>query len=689
MIRSRRIKVIHGALALFAFAVVGQAAHVQLLQGRTWRARAERQQLSPRALPAPRGDILDAAGLVLAQSREMVQLAVAPREIRSEDRGVLRRGLARLKLKADWIHHAMDPRKSWVPLPGRYLTTDVATLSKIRGVYATATSVREYAMSDGTQRLIGHVDAENRGLDGLELALDSILRGTAGTATFVRDVRGRSVESPNERQVAPRPGNTVILTLNHDLQQIAERALGEAVSQMGADGGDIVILDPQDGDVLAMASRRANQRSTAATALTEPFEPGSTLKPFIAAALLSRGLARESDIINTGNGTLELDGRVIHDDHLVGRASLATVLQYSSNIGIVKFAQRLTARQEYETLRDFGFGTPTGVPYPSEASGTLRPPSKWSAQSPASLAMGYEIAVTPLQLATAYAAFANGGDLLEPALVKEVRAPDGTVRYQHRRRVVRRVMTPQVADRMRKMLLNVVENGTALQADLSSFLLAGKTGTPRRTVNGRYAAQQYNPNFVGLFPGDAPQYVIVVKLTNPHGAGGSIYSAATAAPLTKTVLQAALAARDAALDRHMLASSAGAALALRPDTAALRDIAVRPESLRGRDSSGVPATIESGAIDTALRERRAAREISAAPAVPYVVSLLQRRPVVRGIDAPRPVPDVHGLALRDAVRALHGAGFHVRLVRGTDGTTEPAAGNVAPAGTLVRLFHDF
>lgn len=691
MIRSRRIKAVHGALAVFAVAVVGQAARVQLFQGRSWRARAERQQLSPRALPAPRGDILDAAGFVLAQSRDMVLLAVAPRELRSDERGRLRRGLARLGLKGDWIHRAMDPRKPWVALPGRYLTTDVAGLTKLRGVYSTAASVREYAMSDGTHRLVGHVDADNHGLDGLELALDSILRGTAGTATLVRDVRGRGVESPNERQVAATPGNTVVLTLNHDLQQIAERALGEAVSQMSADGGDIVVLDPHDGDILAMASRRVDRRSTAATALTEPFEPGSTLKPFIAAGLLSRGLARESDIVNTGNGTLELEGRVIHDDHLVGRASLATVLQYSSNIGIVKFAQRLTPRQEFETLRDFGFGTPTGVPYPSEASGTLRPPSKWSAQSPASLAMGYEIAVTPLQLAVGYAAFANGGELIEPALVKEVRAPDGTVRYRHQRRVIRRVMTPAVADRMRKMLLNVVENGTALQADLSSFLLAGKTGTPRRTVNGRYAAQQYNPNFVGLFPGDAPQYVIVVKLTNPRGKGGSIYSAETAAPLTKTVLQAALAARDAALDRDKLASSAGAALALRPDTTAVRDLALRPDSvIRGSDSSGAAlGGVEGGAIDSVLRARREAREVASAPPVPFIATLPRRRPAGRLVEAPRAIPDVRGLALRDAVRSLHSAGFHVRLVHGTGGTTDPAAGSIAPAGALVRLFYDF
>jgi cell division protein FtsI (penicillin-binding protein 3) len=300
--------------------------------------------------------------------------------------------------------------------------------------------------------------------------------------------------------------------------------------------------------------------------------------------------------------------------------------------------------------------------------------------------MGYEISVTPLQLAVAYATFANGGELLEPALVKEIRAPDGSVLYRHQRRVVRRVLTPDVASRMRKMLLNVVENGTALQADLSSFLLAGKTGTPRRTVNGRYAAQQYNPNFVGLFPGDEPQYVIVVKLTNPRDEKGSFYSAATAAPLTRTVLQAALAARDAALDRHKLASSASAAQTARPDSAVLSrgDLSSRAQ-LASFDSGARAQALAKARLDSA---RRAAREVVSAGSVPLVVSLTQRRDSARAVE-PRAVPDVHGLSLRDAVRSLHGAGFHVRLVRGADGTTEPSAGSVQPAGAVIRLFHDF
>jgi len=343
------------------------------------------------------------------------------------------------------------------------------------------------------------------------------------------------------------------------------------------------------------------------------------------------------------------------------------VLRWSSNIGIVKLSQRLTNRDEYETLRDFGFGTPTGVPFPTESGGILRIPKSWSMQSANSLAMGYEISVTPLQLATAYAAFANGGELVEPALLKEVIGPDGSVRYRHERRVVRRVMSRPVADKIRHMLLDVVDEGTALQAALDNYLLAGKTGTPRGAVRGHYVAGRYNPNFVGLFPGDAPQYVIVVKLTAPQS---SIFAAETAAPVTKAILEAAVAAGNAALDRSKLASSA---VPSRKDTA--RQASVRQAGAPEKRAE-VVASNDSPDQDGSLA---------------FVVTLPMQPP------PPMPrtvhqVPDVRGLPLRDAVRSLHSAGFRVQLGHGgasSSPMTSPAAGELAQTGTLVRLLFDY
>jgi cell division protein FtsI (penicillin-binding protein 3) len=664
-----RIGLLHLGLALFALALVGKTAGVQLLHGGRWAASAARQQSTVRAIPAPRGDILDAAGETLAQSRETVKLDVAPPEVKS--RAALRAALLRAGVPAPFAARAADPARKWVSLPGRYPAMDVAAISKMRGVYTTPIVERSYASSEGMRRIIGRVDADGRAVDGVELALDSLLRGTPGSATVMRDGRGRSFESPSAPSTAPEIGHAVTLTINHELQEIAERALTDAVARMSAEGGDVVVMDPATGEILAMASRRPDPRATAATALTEPYEPGSTLKPFIAAVLLDKGRARETDVVRTFGGQMTINGRTITDEHRAEQFSLADVIRYSSNVGIVQFAERLSAREEYEALRDFGFGTPTGLPYPVEASGTLREPARWSKQSANSLAMGYEVAVTPLQLAAAYVALANGGELLEPALVKEVRAPDGRVLYRHRRRVVRRVVSPAVAQRVRGMLLGVVEaGGTAKMADLGSFSLAGKTGTARRTVHGRYAASQYIPTFVGLFPADNPQFVILVKIDNPKGA---YYGGLTAAPVTKAVLEAALASRNAALDRRSLAASRKDAV---PDSAtgttrvaSAGTIADAADSGSGRMASETaPAGDDAGAGTTPFVA------LLPAPALPTAMPL-----------APRAVPDVRGLPLRGAVHRLHAAGLRVQLVGGPSGATMPMAGSVVPAGTIVRL----
>ncbi len=661
MNRNRRIGLLHIALALLMLAVLGKSAHVQLVQGQSWSAQARRQHFTARDVPAPRGRILDAGGRTLATSRDLVRLEVAPHELRDGRR--LRKALVAAGVDSGTAVRAADPRRSWVVVPGRFVAEDVASLTAMRGVYTTPVSERTYSASGGLRSLLGRVDAgDGRGLDGLELAMDSLLRGTIGASRMSRDGRGRTLASPTQPGVAATQGHSVTLTINHELQDIAERTLGDAVARMDAEGGDIVIMDPRSGEVLAMAGQRRGAIAPAVTAVTEPFEPGSTLKPLIAAGLMARGKARTTDKVPTRGGVYELHGRKINDEPHEGLTpsmlSLADVIRFSSNIGIAQFAERFEPREQYETLRDFGLGTPTGLPYSSEAAGTLRPPRAWSSQSSASLAMGYEVAVTPLQLALAYAALGNGGELLEPALIKEIRTWDGEVRYRHERRVVRRVIPREVATAVRTLLTGVVERGTAVDADLATYQLAGKTGTPRRTVDGRYAPMQYNPNFVGLFPADAPQLVIVVKLSNPKG---NFYGGRTAAPMTKTILQAALAARDAALDRASLTPPRLAGLPVRVGEA------LAPVAIVGRGDK------PSAAVDSTARS--------------IMLDLQAKRVPPHKSKASNAVPNVRGMSLRDAVRSLHSAGFRVQLASGASASsvTEPAPGSMMTPGSVVRL----
>ena len=666
MIPRYRIGIVHGSLALFAALIIGRAAQVQIVQRDLWAARAERQQVAADSLPAPRGAILDANGVVLAESREMLTLAVAPREVR--DLTLLRTALRAAEVRSSVVRRAVDVAHAWVELPGHFTPESAAPLLAIRGIHSQAASDRVYLADEGAQRIVGHTDAKGRAVDGIELALDSILTGRRGSTRLLRDSRGRSFESPSLEGEAPQPGNTVVLTLNHALQDIAEHAIARAMQQTGADGGDIVVLQPHTGEILAMASHRLDRAVSGVPALTDTYEPGSTMKPFIAARLLTLGRARADEEIDTFNGEYLAPGRrtPIRDSHLASSLTLADVIRFSSNVGITRFAERLTPREEYEALRDAGFGTSTGVSFPSESDGRLPSPGRWSLTTPAALAMGYEIAVTPLQLANAYAAIANGGELLEPALVKEIQAPDGTVLYRHAPRVVRRLMPERIAATVRQMLASVVDSGTATDATLATYDVGGKSGTARLSSGHGYQGGAYTASFVALFPADEPQLVVLVKLNRPEGV---YYGGQTAGPVSKAFFEAALAASDAALDRAGLARQVRRVT--RSDDAPPTAVPAVPTRLAAASPAEAAPSEEPATPSSApgvVRFRLAAFD-----------SVASRRPML-GV---RIVPDVDSLPLRRAVRRLHEAGFQVQLVRGAGMT--PAAGRELPAGAVVRL----
>jgi cell division protein FtsI (penicillin-binding protein 3) len=438
-------------------------------------------------------------------------------------------------------------------------------------------------------------------------------------------------------------GHDVVLTLDATLQDIAEAALSEAIDRLRADAGDVVMLDPWTGEILALASRTARGASTTG-AFTSVFEPGSTAKVFAAAALLEAGLVEPTDTVFGEHGAWVLKHRTIHDEHAEDMPvwmTLADAVRVSSNIGTVKFAERLTPAQQYRMLRAFGVGTPTSVDFPAESRGRLPRPDGWSGTSAQSLAIGYELSVTPLQLAQAYAVIANGGLLLRPALVKEVRDSRRRVVYAHRPEPVRRVVRPAVAEALGTMLRGVVaEGGTGASAALRTYELAGKTGTARRVGPEGYEPGQHFAVFAALFPADEPQLVTVVKLDAPRGS----YAAVTAAPLTRRMLEQALAARSEGLDRERMAREA-------PPPAA---------GARAGPTGDRP------------------RAVVAWPMAPAVDSAVARR-----------VPDVRGLPLREAVGRLHRVGFQVRTVGlGAVVGTTPAAGDHARVGAVVTVRTD-
>jgi cell division protein FtsI (penicillin-binding protein 3) len=665
VLQTTRLRIIQGVLVAFGAALVLRAGWVQLWQGERWERMAVRQHYSRNALPAPRGEILDVAGIPLAQSEVRVRLNVAPREVRDMRR--LARELRRLGVDAATMRRATDRKRKWVEIPKAFMPSDVAVVSAIPGVHPVPSVQRDYVPLDGLRRIVGRTSAEGNGLDGLELVLDSLLRGQRGSTKDLLGPRGRRYESLDALTQPPVPGQSVTLTVSYVMQDICDRALADAAVRLGVSGGDIVVLEPATGEIRCLASRRESGVNTGSLALTEPFEPGSTLKPFFAGRMVEGERARLDEMIETFNGTYRTCGRTITDVHRAQRLSLAEVIKYSSNIGIARFTERLSKREVFEILRDFGFGTPTGIAFASEASGVLKEPRRWSCPSQASMSIGYEISVTAVQLAAAYGAIANDGLLLVPTLVRSIRDADGEVVYEHRPQVVRRVLKPRTARALRDVLASVVDSGTATDASLATFDLGGKSGTARRVSGGRYMDASYTSTFVGLFPARDPQYVVLVKLDNPRGA---YFGGKTAAPVAKAVLQAAIAARDASLDRGDLA---------------MQRARYVPPPDESRTTGRIVATGRVGA-DAPVPQPRYALVDSTPVAPPARVRFDLRADSGRPAARERvTIPDVRGLPVRVAARELHRAGLRVAFVSGVAFEVSPPPGALVAGGTLVRV----
>lgn len=642
-----RRRLMLGGILLGMAVVAVRAFTLQVVDAERWQARAEDQQVRQTEIPAPRGTIYDRDGIPLAASHEAFRINVAPREIEDRDR-VMQLLQSSAGLSRTDARRVTDPKRRWVVVPGRYRAATREALDGLRGVYFDRVQQRFYPRGAVALDLVGAVNAEGEALGGLELEFDSVLNGVTGRATVRRDPRtGGAVPGVMREVIEPTPGNDIYLTIDADLQEIAQEALKRAIVETQAAGGMLVLSNPRTGEILAAVS--ANSRAGNWQAATDPFEPGSTLKPFAVATLLATQTAALTDSVFAENGVYTHRGRTLRDVHAAGWLTLGEALKESSNIAMAKMVERLDPETQYDYLRAFGFGTPTAVTYPSESGGLLRRPSQWSKYSSASLAIGYEISVTPLQMLMAYGAIANGGVLMEPRLVRQVRSRDGRTVHEHGARSVRRVLPREITDSLRPVLVDIVRDGSGRSAGMGPFDVAGKTGTARRNIGGQYRAGAYTSSFAGFFPADDPQLVFLVKLDSPRGA---YYGGATAAPVTRATLEAALASISTPLDKSVVAIAA-------------------PPKLTISETPETPSPSRAGA--------------PAGPVIFAMESGMPRRYSPQS-DENSPLPDVAGLPMRDAVHRLHAAGYHVRaegsgIVRGSF----PTAGEHVAAGTLVRI----
>jgi len=548
---NRRLLQLFAFLAAWAVIVVARLVQVQLAQHDHYVSRAQRQQEQTLALDPVRGSIVDIRGRVLAESVAAESLYADPQAI--GDPAAVAKQLAAippLGVRAADFEKRLRAGGGFVWI-ARQLPIDVA--DRIRNLHIAGLGFidahrRSYPRGTLASSVVGFVGVDGGGLAGVEHSLDGFVRGRAGRVTLLRDAKRGVYLVGGEGANRPIDGDEVILTIDSVIQFITERALGDAVAKYRAAGGSAIVMDPSDGSILAMASvptfdpKRFRDFSSAAWRnrnVQEMYEPGSTFKIVTASAGLEEGVVTPSQILDCGNGSIEIGGVAIHEHghNAYGLIPFEEVMVHSSNVGAVRVGLALGENRFYRWIRRFGFGERTGIPLPGETGGLLRGVDRWSELSNASMSFGQEIGVTPLQLIRAAATVANGGVRVEPRIVDRVVDTRGNTAWHPARPQPVRVMSEKTAAVMNEILKAVVARGTGQPAALSEHIVAGKTGTSQKAGRGGYSLDKVVASFVGYVPADRPRLVILVVVDEPKGAqyGGQI-----AAPAFREIAESTL-----------------------------------------------------------------------------------------------------------------------------------------------------
>lgn len=670
-------------LLLFGARLAWGLVDVQILHHDSWLAAAQKQQKKRVEIPPERGRIYDRNGVPIAVNREEYEVYLVPRHVVDVDRFVER--LTAIIPYDEAELRRRIARGGWYVRLLRGVDRDTVRRleeADLSGIGVDSYQVRHYPHGELARTILGRVDPDNRGLEGIELQYDESLRGTPGYAIHQRDALGREYPNFTYPVEPPVDGKDVWLTIDLSMQEIVEAALDDAMERTQARSGSVVVVDPLTGEVLAMASRPADPSPGGPPlvnhAIVDPFEPGSTFKVVGLTGLYEEELAAPTDSLFCEEGRWNYDGRVLTDVHPYGWLTVEEVIEESSNICSAKLTARLGEERYYEYARRFGFGLPTGLDFPGEARGLLKRPDQWSALTPASMAMGYEIMATSMQMTMAYSAIANGGELLRPYLVGKVVAPTGETEWEGGPQKVRRVMRPETAHQVTQALIKVVEAGTAKSAQIDVLPVAGKTGTARKIgENGVYVRGRYTSSFVGFFPAVEPRYAMYVRIDEPVGA---FYGGTVAAPVFRQAMESSLLTESLARSPDLVERMRTPDRVVWTVSDTLVDMPAPPDS--------APPFVADSA---------AASEIVAAPfplvdASGALVEVDVRDPSrgasSRGFD-PRThvkVPDFSGMAIREAFARASRLGLRLEF----EGTGRivgqaPEAGEVVPRGGYVRV----
>lgn len=646
----RRVAVAAAVLGLWTVAIEVRLVYLQIVMHSDLVARAARQQRRTIPAPAKRGDIVDRRGQTLATSVDADSIYAVPSEIDDASAAALKlcealgdctdKGRQALADRLDRRRAFVYVRRQVAPEQARR----VAALN-MEAVGFIKESRRFYPNTELAAHLLGYVGLDNRGLSGLESAYDSQIRGKPGTILIHTDAR-RHAFSRAERP--PTSGSTVELTVDEYLQHVAERELHAGVVANRAAGGSAIVMNPHTGEILALANEPTfnpnvygefSEGQRRNRAIQDLYEPGSTFKIVTASAAIEEQVMPTDALIDTNPGQIRIGpDRVVreYEGHNYHVLSFTDVIVKSSNVGAIKIGYKVGAERLGRFVSLFGFGRPASPDFPGESPGIVWNAAKWTEGALASVSMGYQVGVTPLQMVTAISSVANGGQLVEPRAVRAV--------YQDNRRhsvppkVVRRTVSKDTAAALTTIMEGVVERGTGRAAQISGYTIAGKTGTAAKLVGGRYSNSEYNASFVGFLPSLNPAVAIIVVIDSPHGphgyAGGGV-----SAPIFKRIAEATL--------RY---------LGVQPTPNPHPPVIVARRDL---SSSVQPAAIDRDEEPT--------------------VRLIADR-------APGAVPDLRGMSAREAVRTLVRLGMSPQI--SGDGfvrSQDPPSGTPLEPGAIQRI----
>ncbi|HEV7743677.1 MAG TPA: penicillin-binding transpeptidase domain-containing protein [Pyrinomonadaceae bacterium] len=676
--------------AFVAFWMVGIGArlvHLQVTKHEKLVARAHQQQQDAIETSPTRGPLLDRGERELARTIDTTSVFIAPDEFKKHKDdtdaevvaaiGSTSQSLSSLlgldqKEVFSQISEARNSGRRFLWIARRITPDKAEALEKMElaGVHTRKEPKRFYPNGSLAANVLGFVGLDGKGLAGIEQVYNEKIIGEPGKIFIEKDSLGRAYEST---EVTGRPGQTIVLTIDQSIQYQAEAALTTAIEQSGAKAGTAIVLDPHNGDILALANSptfdpndvgAASPAARANWALQNIYEPGSTFKVVAFSAAIEKGLAKPDDHIDCQMGSITVAKRVIHDHKPFGDLTLTDALAKSSNVAAIKLGLRVGDPTMYEFITRFGFGSRTGIELPGETAGIVRPLSRWQPSSIGSIAMGQEVGVTPLQMVAAFGALANDGVRIAPHLIREIRNENGVSTYrpnpeQHR------VISRETARALRGMLEGVTLNGTAKKAQLDGYTAAGKTGTAQKIdpKTRAYSATKFVASFVGFAPVNNPAVVIIVVIDEPSGAyhGGDV-----AAPVFRQIAEQIL-----------------------PEMGVIPDTAFSNPQLVAL-AAQTPAEISQQRQEEKRRENEVRQEQTRESTMPRVAARDNRGgEIVYAVATDKAIlmPDLRGRSVRDVARACAQLGMQVEG-RGEGGRVvgqTPQAGSALRPGQMVYV----